>query len=76
MCQVTAGARALGLGCDSRKVRLVPGSVRLQTRTGPEGVTPHFFLCSPPFFTFAAAFPAFRTTVENSGPPPLTEYAG
>lgn len=41
----------------------------------PEGVTPHFFLCSPPC-TSAAAFPAFRTTEENFGPPPSTEYAG
>lgn len=74
MCQVTAGARALGLGCDSRKVHLVPGPVRRQTRTGPEGC--HSTLSSLLFFASAAAFPAFRTMVENSGPPPLTEYAG
>lgn len=69
MYQVTAGTRAAGLSWDPKKVHLVPGPVGRQTRTGPEGVTPHFFLCSPPF-TSAAAFPAFRTTVENSGPFP------
>lgn len=44
MCQVTAGTRAVGLAWDPKKVHLVPGPVRQQMRTGPEGVTPHFFL--------------------------------
>lgn len=75
MCQVTAGARAVGLGWDPKKIHLVPGPVRRQTRTGPEGVTPHFFLCLPPF-TSTAIFPASRTMVKNSGPPLPIEYAG